>query len=370
MQPPSTDLSLSGGGARTAAETAVHEPPAEAAPASRDERAAGGLRARGERVSLLWRVFAANTVVFVVAVALLAWTPVTVHRVATPGELAILAAGLLAMLAANLFLLRRTFSPLRRLAALMGAVDPGQPGRRAPTPSGGREVMALARALNGMLDRLEGERRESGRRALAAQERERARIARELHDEIGQTLTAIALRAERAAREDGSQTEALHEIAATVHRSLEDVRRIGRELRPEALDDLGLTSALVALCSRIDHSGGLRVHRRLDWHLPSLPDEVELVIYRVAQEALTNVLRHAGARTATVELGCAAGSVRLAVRDDGRGLPAERSERGLLGMRERAMLIGADLRISSAPGQGTEIVLSVRIDPDAAPGTA
>lgn len=317
------------------------------------------------RVSLLWRVFAANTVVFVVAVALLAWTPVTVHRVATPRELLALAVGLVLMLAVDLLLLHRTFGPLRRLAGVMSAVDPGQPGRRAETPSGaGREVVALAGALNAMLDRLEGERRESSRRALAAQEGERMRVARELHDEVGQTLTAIALRAERAAAEPTGQADALLEIAHSVLRSLEDVHRIGRELRPEALDDLGLVNALIALCSRVDRPGGLRVRRDLDWHLPPLPDDVELVIYRVAQEALTNALRHAVAGEVRVRLARAGSHVALTVSDDGRGLPAQITERGILGMRERAMLIGAELRVGRAERGGTEIVLRVPLNPD------
>ncbi|MBV9311144.1 MAG: HAMP domain-containing protein, partial [Solirubrobacterales bacterium] len=229
-------------------------------------------------LSLLWRVFLGNAVVFVVAFAIVAWTPVTVHRIATPSELLVLAVLLIVMLAFDLLLLRRALGPLRRLAATMGAVDPAQPGRRAESfDSAGVEVLALACALNDMLDRLEGERRESGRRVLAAQERERIRIARELHDEVGQTLTAIALRAERAAGDPGSEHEALVDIGETALRSLEDVRRIGRELRPEALDDLGLVNALIALCGRVDRQRGLRVRRELDWHLPELSPEVELV---------------------------------------------------------------------------------------------
>jgi two-component system sensor histidine kinase UhpB len=312
------------------------------------------------RVSLLWRVFAANTVVFAAAFAILAWAPVTVHRVATPSELVILALLLGLMLSVDLLLLRRAFAPLRRLAALMGTVDPGQPGRRAQPPEGaGQEVLALARALNAMLDRLEGERRESGRRALAAQEGERKRVARELHDEVGQTLTAIALRAERATGEPSMQGEALAEIAETVQRSLEDVHRIGRDLRPEALDDLGLVNALIALCSRFDRQGEVRVHRNLDWHLPELSAEVELVVYRVAQEALTNALRHANATEVSVSLGHLPPHVVLAVTDDGGGLSEGAGERGLGGMRERAMLIDADLEIRSDPQGGTEIVLRV-----------
>lgn len=327
---------------------------------------AGPLHAVGSawhNASLLWRVFAANTVVCVVAVALLAWTPATVHRVATPSELVVLGIGLIAMLAADLFLLRRVFAPLRRLAALMGTVDPLAPGRRAQASEGsGREVVALAEALNSMLDRLEDERRESRRRALAAQEGERARIARELHDEVGQTLTAVALRAEHAAQAKPSgQTAALQEIAEVVLRSLEDVHRIGRELRPEALDDLGLIDALIALCLRIERQSAVRVRRDLGHRIPALSSEVELVIYRVAQEALTNALRHSGCRKVGVSLEQVDGFVVLSVIDDGHGLAPVSREGGIGGMRERAMLIGAQLDVRSRDGGGTAVLLQVSL---------
>jgi two-component system sensor histidine kinase UhpB len=317
---------------------------------------------RWDRVSLLWRVFAANVLVFVVAFALLAWTPVTVKRVATPDELLILLIGLVVMLAVDLMLVRHAFGPLRQLASVMGEVDPAQPGRRAEaSPGAGPEVLALADALNSMLDRLEDERRDSARRTLAAQEGERSRVARELHDEVGQTLTAIALRAERAAGEAASQSEALSEIAQMVLRSLEDVHRIGRQLRPEALDDLGLVSALIVLCSRVGREGGLHVRRDLDWRVPRLSAEVELVIYRVAQEALTNALRHAHATEARVLLRCAPAGVVLLVTDDGCGLPERASGSGLDGMRERALLIGADVEVSAAASGGTQVVLTVPV---------
>lgn len=320
-------------------------------------------RLRWENVSLLWRVFAANAVVCVVAFAVLAWAPVTVHRVATPRELMILSLGLMVMLTVDLILLRRVFGPLRRLAAVMGTVDPRQPGQRAQTSSeAGREVVALAEALNSMLDRLEHERRESARRALAAQESERSRVARELHDEVGQTLTAVALRAQRAAGDPSLRGEALEEIAETVLRSLEDVHRIGRELRPEALDDLGLVNALIALCSRVGRQSGLRVRRDLAGHLPPLSHEAELVIYRVAQEAMTNTLRHAESTEMTVSLRRAGDRVVLRVSDDGRGLSERSREGGLGGMRERAMLIDARLAIGPGEGRGTEIVLSVPVE--------
>jgi two-component system sensor histidine kinase UhpB len=308
-------------------------------------------------------VFAVNAAVFTIAVAILAWTPVTVHRTATPSELLVLAVGLVLMLVFDLLLLRREFRPLRRLASVMRAVDLTRPGDRAESFEGAStEVRALASALNRMLDRLERERRESALRELAAQERERARIARELHDEVGQMLTAIALRAERGAGEPApGRRDALLEISQTALESLEGVRRIGRELRPEALDDLGLVNAVIAMCGRLDRERGLRVRRGLDWRLPELTPEVELVIYRVVQEALTNVLRHSNATEVVVELRAEDGCVVLEVVDNGRGLPADAEELGLRGMRERANVIEARLEVSARAEGGTHVLLRVPV---------
>jgi two-component system sensor histidine kinase UhpB len=306
-------------------------------------------------------VFAANAAVFIVAVAILAWAPVKVHRVATPGELLVLGIGLVLMLGFDLVLLRRTFRPLRRLASAMGSVDSVRANDQSEFLQGASaEVRALAEALGGMLDRLEREQRDSALRELAAQERERLRIARELHDEVGQMLTAIALRAERAAEEpDGDQRGALIEISQTALGSLDDVRRIARELRPEVLDDLGLVNAVVALCGRVDRQPGIRVRRELDWSLPKLEPEVELVIYRVAQEALTNVLRHADATEVVVTLRKENGAVLLEVADNGRGLPDNAVEQGMRGMRERATVIDAHLDVRARPQGGTSLLLSV-----------
>jgi two-component system, NarL family, sensor histidine kinase UhpB len=323
----------------------------------------GRIAKRWHNASLLWRVFGINVAVCVVAVALLAWTPATVHRVATPSELVVLCIGLVIMLAADLVLLRRAFGPLQRLVAMMGAVDPRQPGRRAQSSArAGREVVALAEALNSMLDRLEDERLESRRRALAAQEAERARIARELHDEIGQTLTAVALQAERAADDPGMQRDALKEIAEAVLGSLEDVHRIGRELRPEALDDLGLVDALLALCSRIERQGDVRIRRDLSARLPGISSDVELVLYRVAQEALTNALRHSRCSEVRISLLPVGDQLVLQVSDDGIGLPAVRREGGIGGMRERAQLIGGELSLGARHGAGTVVRLAVPLE--------
>jgi two-component system sensor histidine kinase UhpB len=218
-----------------------------------------------------------------------------------------------------------------------------------------------------MLDRLEQERRDTGRRALAAQEEERLRIARDLHDGIGQRLTAVAMQAERVADDpQGAGQTALLEIPDAIRESIEAVRRISRELRPEALDDLGLANALLTLCRRMARQSGVRVQPELDLAdgMPDLPSETELVIYRVAQEALTNAIRHAEATHITLSLRAAEDHIALRVRDDGRGiaLPLPGDTSGISGMRERALLIGAQLNIRSNAGAGTEVQLDVPLD--------
>jgi two-component system sensor histidine kinase UhpB len=314
-------------------------------------------------LSLLWWVFLANGSVLVVAFFLLALSPITISAPIKLGELALLLAGLAAMLTLTLVLLRRVLSPLMRLTEVMSSVDPDRPGRRfAGVNPLSREGAALIDAFNRMLDRLESARSEAARTALAAQEGERVRIARELHDEIGQTLTAAMLVAEHAAEGDPALApRELGRVADVVRESLDEVRRISRELRPEALDDLGLVSALLALCSRVDAQGGPRVKPMLQGKLPTLSPEVELVIYRIAQESLTNVLRHADATTASVSLKAEAGRVVLTVKDDGAGMPSAlpSGTAGIAGMRERALLVGGRLSIESRPGDGTTMRLEV-----------
>ena len=274
------------------------------------------------RLSLLWWVFLANSAVLVVVFLLLSFSPIEISAPIKPNQFALLVGGLAAMLALSILLLRWVLSPFFRLTEMMGAIDPERPGRRLswvdPRSS---EGAALVDAFNAMLDRLESARRAASRTALAAQEAERSRVARELHDEIGQTLTAVMLHAERAAESDPAVARAeLARVADALRESLDEVRRIARELRPEALDDLGLVNALIALCSQIEDQGGMRVRRQLQGKLPPRSPEGELVIYRIAQESLTNALRHADARVVNLSLTADAECVTLSVSDDGRGI--------------------------------------------------
>ena len=216
-----------------------------------------------------------------------------------------------------------------------------------------------------MLDRLESERRDSARRALLVQEGERQRIARELHDEVGQTLTGVMLQVEGLAGMIPDELrDQLDELRETARHGTEEVRRIARRLRPEALEDLGLESALAALAAAIGEQAQLRIERRLEPGLP-LSQEQELVVYRIAQEALTNVARHADATEVQLHLERTNERAILTVRDDGGGLPpgAFRSSQGIRGMRERAMLIGAQLTIAEPAAGGTEVQLSIPLEP-------
>jgi two-component system sensor histidine kinase UhpB len=307
-------------------------------------------------VSLFWRLFVPNVAVLLAAGTLLWLEPANGRPIA-------LAGGVLAMVLVNVLLMRRAFAPLVRLTLLMERIDPLRPGDRLPDLGPESEVSLLTRSFNAMLDRLERERRDSARRELGAQERERARIARELHDEVGQNLTALAMLLTRLA-DDGDEGMSRRLLAAreSTLGTVDDVRRIARQLRPDLLDELGLSAALATLCERMSENTGLRINRDLPGELPALSPEVETVLYRVAQESLTNVARHAQAREAHLSLRPQPdGGVMLRVADDGVGLgdaaPAGRS--GIRGMRERALLAGGELRIDSGDGAGTTVTLYV-----------
>ena len=314
------------------------------------------------RLPLLWRVFAINAALLLVGTLVLSVAPGRIHASLAVVESLDLAIGLIVMLAANLLLLRPTLSPVDRLVERMRTVDLLRPGQRL-AEQGGPEVVDVVRAFNQMLDRLEAERRESSRRVLAAQEAERRRIASGLHDEVGQVLTGVLLQLDAiAAADDDRRRDKTEEAKQSIRQALEEVRRIAQELRPELLEHLGLVSALTALSRGFAHASGVQVDRRFATDLPGLSDEAELAIYRVAQEGLTNVARHAEARRVELTLEPGANSVVLRLADDGRGMNASASQDGrggLRGMRERAVLVGGALAVKDGPAGGVEIRLEV-----------
>jgi two-component system sensor histidine kinase UhpB len=236
-----------------------------------------------------------------------------------------------------------------------------------PVYGGDAEIVELTHAFNEMLERLEEERRNSVAMSLAAQEAERQRVAQEQHDEIGQTLTAVTLQLGRLARIVPDDVRAdVEEVRETARGSLDEVRAISKRLRPEALDDLGLPSALGVLTDRLSERTGLPIERYVPPGLPALEPEIELVIYRVAQEALTNAVRHASPRQMTLRLAEHGDDVVLTVTDDGAGIDGAQPGAGIQGMRERALMIGAELDLSAPAAGGTAVRLRAparRLDP-------
>jgi two-component system sensor histidine kinase UhpB len=324
------------------------------------------LRPRYRR--LFWRIFAANAVVLAAAcaMAVLILSPGSLSEPVAIRELAIFAGALVVMVLANLLVTRRLVAPLEGLVRVMREVDLMKPGSRVSVGGGPSEATELAETFNAMLERLEHEREDSMRRVIGAQEAERLRVAQELHDEIGQNLTAALLQLARVRKRAGPELEP--EVGAateTVRTNLDDLRRIAQRLRPQALDELGLASALSQFSARLSARAGLEIEARLDSHLPALTREEELVIYRVAQEALTNVVRHAGATRSELALERGPDRLTLRVADDGRGIEGNgQRSGGIRGMHERAALIHADLQVGRREGGGTEVVLHVPLSSD------
>jgi two-component system sensor histidine kinase UhpB len=206
------------------------------------------------------------------------------------------------------------------------------------------------------------------RQLIEAQEAERRAVARELHDDFGQVLTALKLHLGRKDRDDA-------ESIALVDGAIARMRDLAHDLRPPMLDELGLEASLRWYVEREARRAGLEFDLALSPVEPRPPPAVESTCFRVAQEALTNVIRHAQARRVEVELGIADGALQLVVRDDGRGFDVADARRrairgesqGLLGMQERVDLAGGDLEMESTPGQGTAVRARFPIPP-AAPG--
>jgi two-component system sensor histidine kinase UhpB len=269
-------------------------------------------------------------------------------------------------LAINLWRLRRRYAPLEDLIEEMEKVDLSRPGLVLPASIDGvgetEEVARIELAFLRMVRRLEAERRRAGSAALAAQEEERARVARDLHDEVNQSLTGLLLRLEAVREVAPPELEPeIAETKALANQAMRELLSLARQLRPTALDDLGLAAAIAGQVEQLGR-GEIAAELETEGDFSDLGDDAQLVVYRVAQEALSNAGRHSGAERVTVTLRRREdGGVALDVADDGRGFAFEESERGLGigGMRERALLIGGELTIESRPGHGTSVHLTV-----------
>jgi two-component system sensor histidine kinase UhpB len=275
----------------------------------------------------------------------------------------VILAGLLGTLLGTALLLRRRFVPLDRLASAMEQADLSP--ERAAVPlnakkAGSREVARLTHAFERMLTRLEIERRQAGQAAVRAQERERARIARDLHDEVNQALTAILLRVEASLqRAPEEMREELAETKRLATLAMEELLQLARQLRPTVLDDHGLVAALHTQVRDFAEQTGLHADLRVRGTVPRLTTEQQLALYRVTQEGLSNVAQHAEATSVDVELSFV-GRTTLTITDDGKGFTHGRDGGlGLSGMRERALLAGGKLRVWSERRRGTRVELVI-----------
>jgi two-component system sensor histidine kinase UhpB len=316
-------------------------------------------RLRHRDDSLIGQVVAANVVL--VTLTLIAAS--MVGRLDGSGDewrLLVLALVIVLTFCVNLWMLQRRFAPLERLVESIERVDPAEPSTFEITGDHVDEIDRLAASFHRLLQRVDEERRRSGQLVLRAQEEERKRVARDLHDEVNQALTAILLRLEALAQDTPERAAEVAELKRLASQAMDELLSLARQLRPTALDDHGLVPAIEAQLRGFGERTGIAARLETCGDPSQLDSDAQTVIYRVTQEALNNAAQHAGASHVDVRLLAAADGARLHVRDDGAGFdPAQRRPGGLglEGMAERARLAGGHLDLRSFPGSGTELTL-------------
>jgi two-component system sensor histidine kinase UhpB len=322
--------------------------------------------------SLIGQVVAAN--VFLVALTLFAASLAAGLDLSIRDQrwqFLILALAIVLTLCVNLWMLQRRFRPLESLVARIERINPAESTSFELSQKGhADEIDKLGESFKGLLDRIEAERRSAGQLVMRAQEEERRRLARDLHDEVNQSLTAILLRLEALAQDTPPErTDEVAELKRLVNQAMEELLVLARQLRPAALDDHGLVPAIDAQLKRFSARTGVEVRFHPEGDPATLGDDVQTAVYRTAQEALANIGRHAGATCVEVELDVNGHGAELRVRDDGAGFdPAQVASRGsetgtglgLKGMAERARLVGGEVEVMSAPGGGTTVTLRIR----------
>lgn len=347
-----------------AAYVAISDPPAS-------EHGPGRIVRRLLRVPVFYKILIANAAIVVVGTVLGTLLTRTVMRAGAEypiGPVALLTgAGVLVTILVNAAIVKVALTPLKQLEQTAARIQAGDLDARVPySPLRDRELERLTGTFNGMLDALESYRqRLSGiaARALDAEEQERVRIARELHDDTAQSLAAllIRLRVIRGLDDAEARDRTIEDLRKEVGEALERVRRFARGLRPPALDELGLVPALESHVRGLDESVGAKVRVEAEPIDERLSHQVELALYRISQEAISNAVRHARPDTVTVRIRQEGRYLTLTVADDGAGFvldevtSGEEGGLGLFGMRERAGYVGGQLVIDTAPGRGTTV---------------
>ncbi len=325
-------------------------------------------------IPLELKLLGANSIILAVAVLVL-FGPVHLN----PGrisDLSVVVGALVVGALANFGLMKLALRPINTLERVARRVSGGRLSERVPTSVfADRELTQLSNTINRMLDTLAASRermRKLGAEVVFAEERQRAQIARELHESVGQTLAAASFQVAAAAHEVGNRevSERLAEVRELLRTGIEEIRNVSRTLHPRVTTDLGLPSALEALGDATRQRSLIDVDVNVDVSGVVIPPAVAATLYRVAQEALRNVERHADAGRATLTLHARPGYVQLEISDDGRGFegPLEKklTKTGFAAMRERLSLAGGELHIDTARDKGTRITAWVGMDTEAA----
>jgi two-component system, NarL family, sensor histidine kinase UhpB len=316
------------------------------------------------RDTLIGQVLAIN--VLLVTAALFAASVLAGFDLTVEGQrytFLVLAMAVILTLLVNLLLLRRRFTPLEQLIERVEAIDPADPAAyEADESVGVEEINRLSASFRRLLERIDAERQRSGRLVLRAQEEERKRVARDLHDEVNQALTAILLRLEALRRDAPGELQGeVSELKRLANQAMEELLQLARQLRPTALDDHGLVPAIDTQLRRFAEQTGIDARLETRGDPGRLGDDQQIVLYRVVQEALSNVAQHSAASRVWVRLDEEEGAVKLRVADNGKGFkPADpRTSLGVDGMAERARLVGGEFDVDSAPHCGTTVTLTV-----------
>lgn len=335
------------------------------------------------RIPLFYRLLIANSIVLILWAVFGTW--IVIHA-ASNGHLpphlyiAMVGGGIVVSTALNFFVLKLAMRPLGEIQRVIQRVETGDMKARVDTEQiGDRNLARFSFLFNEMLDRLEQnaetiqrdreQLREMALAVLNAQEEERRRLARELHDQTSQALSIMLVGIDTGLKEmppsiaEGHrQLQFLKKVAT---QTLEELRALSRNLHPTVLDDLGLLPAVRWYARNTLEKAGVGVEIKASGLDDRLPPEIETAIFRIAQESLSNVLRHADAKHVSVRLSREDSRIFLEVRDDGKGFDVEgiRSSRtrnlGIVGMEERATLLGGRFEITSEEGKGTKVSVEI-----------
>ncbi len=324
-------------------------------------------------IPVLYKVLLANSLIIFVGATGGTWLAANLNNspyATLTSLLMFITIGWLLSVGLNFVLLQVAFHPLMHLGKVMNRVQAGERSLRAPISGLDPQADLLARTFNVMLEALDEASRQRASQIINAQEQERKRIARELHDETSQVLTSLLISL-AILEESITTSEARARIADTrtlAHQTLRAIRNLSIDLRPSALDDLGLLPALRWYIKEYQQKCSIEVEFQATGFKERLSAEIETALYRIVQESLTNTARHANAHKAYITLKEEADAVYATIADDGQGFDAQAMQKtlaqesgpglgrglGLIGMHERAVLLDGSLEIDALPGRGTK----------------